>query len=113
MELEVVLAIDGGQLTGIARDASGQAHGRVTIVLVPSQQDRGDLYKNIVTDTDGRFRFEGVPPGDYRLFCWEDVQTDDWRSPAFLTAVQDRGKPVRVDAGSRLAVDALMIPTRD
>ena len=105
----------GGVIEGVVVNGSrGQAPVEGAEIVLRADQN-GVLVPiaKTTSDDEGRFRFEGIPPGDYRLFCWEDVQIDDWRNPAFLTAVQDRGKTVRVDAGSRLTADALMIPIRD
>jgi hypothetical protein len=109
IELQVVLGLNGGQISGVARNKDGESQPNVRIVLIPDQQERSELYRTISTDGEGRFRLDAIPPGDYRLFCWEDVQLDDWRNPAFLTPLLDRGKPVHIDEGSRVNLDALMI----
>jgi 5-hydroxyisourate hydrolase-like protein (transthyretin family) len=109
--LEIVLGV-GGQLNGVARNAAGEAQDNVIVALVPEQQDRQSLYKNAVTDNDGRYRFEGIAPGNYRLFSWEDVQPDDWRNPLFIGAQQDPGKPIRIGEGARETADVTMVPAR-
>jgi len=45
----------------------------------------------------GRFHIEGVPPGDYRAFSWEDIETGAWQDPEFIRNFEDRGNPVRVN----------------
>jgi hypothetical protein len=113
IDVEVLLSFDGGQLSGVARSASGNAESNVTVALVPAQPERPENYRSVFTGNDGRFRFDGIAPGDYRLFCWEDVQTDDWLNPTVLAAFQDRGKLVHIDEGARVNLDALMIPIRE
>ncbi len=109
--LEVVLGLNGGQISGVARNKDGESQPNVRVVLIPDQQEKSELYRTISTDIEGRFRLDAIPPGDYRLFCWEDIQLDDWRNPAFLTPLLDRGKPVHIDEGSRVTLDTLMIPS--
>src|SRR5205809_4120364 len=36
--------------------------------------NRIDLFKTARTGESGEFRFESVPPGDYKLFAWEDIR---------------------------------------
>ena len=53
---------------------SGEILG-ATVVLVPDQgrKFRIDTFKTAVTDADGKFQMQGIPPGSYRLFAWDDV----------------------------------------
>jgi len=46
----------------------------------------------VVTNTDGRFRLNGLPPGDYTLKAWIDSRTTQTK-PVHLT----NGQTVRVD----------------
>jgi hypothetical protein len=79
-----------------------------TVVLVPAARMlRPDLYKSILTDAVGRFDFQGVPPGEYTLFAWNDVETDAWTNAEFLKAYETRGRAVRVGEGSRQTVQQL------
>jgi len=55
-----------------------------------------DLYRTTSTDAMGHFHVEGVPPGDYRAFAWEDVETGAWLDPDFIRQFEDRGRPIRI-----------------
>jgi hypothetical protein len=44
----------------------------------------------------------GITPGDYTLFAWETVERGAYMDPDFLRPYKDRGKPIRVDEGSKL-----------
>jgi hypothetical protein len=37
-----------------------------------------------------------VPPGEYKLFAWEEIQTGDWYNPDFMQNEELRGVTVRV-----------------
>ena len=52
-----------------------------TFVLVPSQElrFRNDLYRTGATDTTGHLHLDGVPPGDYKAFAWEEVENGAWQ----------------------------------
>ncbi len=43
----------------------------------------------MTTDKSGQFQFRGLPPGEYRVLAWEDVDPGAWFNPAFL-AVYER-----------------------
>jgi hypothetical protein len=71
-------------------------------VLIPDESQRGrkDLYRTMLTDDEGRFRFSNLPPGDYKLFAWEFTDELSWLDPDFLRLYEERGTPVRIQEGS-------------
>jgi hypothetical protein len=108
--MEVVVGTNGGIVGGrILRDKQVVVNARA--VLVPNAvRRRGDLYKSAFTDDTGQFEIRGVPPGDYKLFAWELVEFGAWQDPQFIKLYENRGTSVRVSAGRRQSVDAVLIP---
>jgi hypothetical protein len=111
--IEIVLAANGGELNGAVVDSRGRAV-RATVVLVPDvgKRHRLDLYKTIVTDNAGRFRLSGVPPDDYQLFAWEDIETGAWLEPEFIAAIERQGTFVKMTEGGRVATQLTAIRQR-
>ena len=110
--IEIVLGSNAGALEGRALSREQQPAVNVTVVLVPDsgRRQRAELYKSAQTDTFGKFRFERIPPGDYRVFAWEDVVSGAWQNPEFLRVYEDRGKPIQITEGGKQSVDAAIIP---
>jgi hypothetical protein len=78
-----------------------------TVVLVPATARRNaTLYDSTISDASGRFRLQGIVPGDYLLFAWEDVEPGAWRDPDFLRPFESLGRLVRVQANNN-QVDAI------
>ena len=44
---------------------------------------------NLVSDSSGRFRFDRVPPGDYKMFAWSEVENGSWYDPDFMKTYED------------------------
>jgi hypothetical protein len=109
--LRIVIADDWGSVTGRVVDAASKPMTQATIVLVPAieQRSRRDLFKTAAADTNGQFRFERVPLGDYKLFAWEEIEPGAWFDPAFLTRIEDQGKEIRVGARSNSEVPVLVV----
>ena len=86
----------------------------MTVVLMPvaARRRRLDLYKVATTDAAGRFRVPNVPPDDYRVFAWEDVETGAWLDAQFVRLDEGRGTPVRIGEGASVTTEVAVIPAR-
>jgi hypothetical protein len=102
--LEILIGANPGLIEGdVGRTPN------VTVVLVPKTRTQRDLYKSVMTDTEGNFTFRGVPPGDYTLFGWDDVETGAWMNADFLQQYESRGRSIHIDEGSRQTVPQLQV----
>jgi hypothetical protein len=112
-ELQIVIGTNPGSLTGRVLDNKQQPIPAATVVLlpdVPQRLFRTDLYKTVSTDQSGRFELESLPPGDYRIFAWEDVADQAWQDPAFMRPFEQMGRAVRITEGSRQELEITGIP---
>jgi hypothetical protein len=82
------------------------------VTLVPNgvRRQRDDLYKRAATDDAGRFHFEGLAPGQYSVFAWEDIDDSLWRDQDFLRRNDALGKLISIGQGSRDSVELTAIP---
>jgi hypothetical protein len=110
--MQVVVSTNGGTVQGRVIDSEGNAVANVKTVAVPqpSRRHRGDLYKYVSTDDDGRFQLTGLAPGDYKVFAFERVEEGAWQDPEFIKLFEDRGKAVRVEESGRISTEIRMIP---
>jgi hypothetical protein len=111
-DVEVIIAGNPGKVSGTVGSTDRQPVAGGTAVLVPDQRSRHDLYRSASTDAAGQFRMENVPPGRYKLFAWEDVETNAWMDATFMTVIEDRGISLAVDAGGNNTVALTAIPVR-
>jgi len=101
--LRVVLAANGGQVSGIVADEDQPR--QATVVLVPTEAElrlSPHAYRFTTTDSRGAFIFKGVPPGSYRLFAFESIAPFAWMDPGVLNGVEDLGQELVVNASERL-----------
>src|SRR5688572_22900925 len=106
-ELEIVLGASGGLIQGTVRDATGNTLPDAVVGLVPDAPRRkaGPLYQSVITDPNAKFEIHGIAPGSYKLFAWPELEGLAYRNAEFMKEFEDRGKPVKVEKGVRLAVD--------
>ena len=110
--LEIVIGLNAGKVTGSVVNARQAPLIGRSVVLVPDirNRHRQDLYKTTITDSSGQFRMQGVTPGDYTLFAWEDAETGAWQDPDFIRVYEGRGTQVHIREGSAENVQLTVIP---
>jgi hypothetical protein len=115
MPLNVVIGLNPGSLQGqVLNDRREPSIGAVITIFANDPADRlyrTDMYKVSSTDTAGRFQLQGLRPGDYRVFAWENIEKGTWIDSAFLRQYEERGMTIHIDEGqtqtSTFAVIAL------
>ena len=110
--LDIEAGLAAGQIEGRVVDGAQKPLSALRVVLVPDKEQRNrlDLYRNVLSDTEGRFRFQGLPPGDYKLFAWEFADKDFWLDADFLRLYEDKGTSVHIKEGSKEVLEVRAIP---
>ena len=75
----------------------------------PARRKRYELYRTATADAAGHIHIDGVAPGDYKVFAWEDMTENAWQDPEVLRLYEERGEPLKVTEGSRLDVKLKLI----
>jgi len=104
--LEIVLAPEGGQVDGVVLDKDEKPVSGATVVMIaePGLRARHDSYHEETTDAFGRYHFDNVRPGDYKLFAWDDVEPYVWFDPDFMKGVETGGEAVTIAASGHSSV---------
>jgi hypothetical protein len=111
--LEVTLASDAGSLNGRVLNARQEPVTGATVVLLPELDRRllrTDLYRVTGTNQVGEFSMEALPPGEYRVFAWENVEDRQWQDPAFMRRYEEMGRTVLITESQRQSVEIRSIP---
>jgi hypothetical protein len=109
--LDVLVGINAGTLSGRVVDPRQQPAQGSTVVVFPQgdQKSRADLVRKSSTDAAGQFRFDGLAPGDYKLFAWNSVEAEAWTDPDFLSIYENEGTWVHIVEGASLSINALTV----
>ena len=76
--IEVVLSDDGGVVEGDVKADDAPAPGWVLL-----ERD-GLAVRNANTDAGGHFRIDNVPPGDYKVYAWDDQEKVEYANPDWM-----------------------------
>jgi Carboxypeptidase regulatory-like domain len=76
------------------------------VVLIPDASRRGNSenYRFTLADRSGKFSLRSVPPGEYLILAFEEIDRDAYMDPEFIQQHEDAGKNVRVEEGGNLSI---------
>ncbi|HKC00744.1 MAG TPA: hypothetical protein VKD23_18320, partial [Terriglobales bacterium] len=121
--LDLLVSTTGGTVEGAVADTvvekgvenggdNFHAVGNATVVAVPEEKYRKlpDRFVTGSTDQHGRFTIHGLPPGNYTLYAWQDLDEPVWVDPDFLKSQEANGTTVKIEEGSHQTVDLKLSP---
>jgi hypothetical protein len=104
-ELSIVLAADGGEVSGVVRNDKQEAVDGAVVTLVPAGGSKW-CYRTVNTDAGGRFMIRAIAPGSYRLWAWDKVDPNAVMfDPDFLTPYKAAAVPVEIKPGEKKPAD--------
>jgi hypothetical protein len=107
--LQITLSLEAAQVDGVVQDFDNKPVSGATVVLVPDSR-RHSLYKAEFTDQNGAFSLRGVPPGEYKLLAWEDIEAGAYQDPEFLKKFESKAVPLSFKPNDRRTVQVKVIP---
>jgi Carboxypeptidase regulatory-like domain len=109
-QLDVVLTAGGSTVSGTVLRDQKPASATVFLVPDPPRRDRQDLYSMKRTQSDGSFTLLGIPPGDFKLFAFEDPDPGLINDPSMLQPYEVKGLSVHLEEGQKQIVQLDLIP---
>lgn len=76
---------------------------------LPSGSLRRDMNKLVTTDAMGNFTLYGLPPGEYKSFAWEEVETNAWMDRYYRQPFEAQSASAKVDASTTPTVQLKLI----
>jgi hypothetical protein len=106
IDLEIVLAPEAGVVDGTVLDKDEKPAAGATVLLVaePKLRARYDSFHAVTADQHGRFHFENVRPGDYKVFAWDDIEPNAWFDADDRKRFEDRAAPLTLQPKGHSAV---------
>ena len=95
--VEIVISDDGGVVEGDVSADDGPAAAWIFL-----ERD-GAPSRNVVTDPNGHFKISTVPPGDYKVYAWDDNNNVEYANPEWMQR-NGKGVAVTVEAGQTAQV---------
>jgi hypothetical protein len=115
VNMEMTISRGGGTIQGTVEDAKHNPVAGTRISLIPDPPRRGNLllYKNATSTAMGTITLNGVAPGVYKLYAWEQIPTGAEQDPDFMRDFDLLGTGVNVTAGlTQSSIQLTPIPAK-
>jgi Carboxypeptidase regulatory-like domain/Prealbumin-like fold domain len=118
IRVDVTMSPKSASVTGNVYPAgSEQGAAEATVVLVPQDPYRKDdefAYLRTTSDGTGKFVIHDVPPGEYRAYAWETVDSYNsvYMDPYFIGPLANRSVAVILSEGDRTNIKLTLITDR-
>lgn len=104
-ELEVTIANDAGHVAGSVEENSKGVAAMPVFLWPLGTENRRSLggFVQTLSNANGNFQFDGVPPGDYRIVATQDIDEPD-------AELMEGGRVPSVSVGSSSTVNLKLAP---
>ncbi len=92
-KIEIVIGTKPGSVNGRVVNERNEPAINSVVVLVPdvARRNNSEAYLPALTDISGLFHISRIPPGDYKLFAWDDVENNAWQDAEFMKRYETAG----------------------
>lgn len=108
--LTIVLRGDSGSVSGVARPAAAWIPMRIVAAPQGATAGRLDLLRTVEPEAGGKFRIDGLAPGEYLLFAFQSADDDLTANADFRKLLEDKATAVTVIANGTAATELAAIP---
>jgi hypothetical protein len=72
------------------------------VALIPEaeRQSRLTLFKTTLTDQNGHYSIQGIAPGSYKVYAFEDLPQGANQDPDFMKAFEKSAESVTIGEGA-------------
>ncbi len=113
--MEVKLAPNAADVSGAVHNDKSETVGDVQVTLGPASAEVAAqtlFFRQTRTNQDGKFTFKNLPPGEYRICAWEEVDGGLASDPEFRAHFDSSSVVVKLSEGSHENSD-LKLLSRD
>src|SRR5262252_1594819 len=107
-DVEVELTNRLTDISGLVTTATGESVKDYTVVVFPQDRDKWTVARYLRLsrpDQDGRYKVNGLPPGEYHVIALDYVDSTEWSDPEFLDGVRSKAASVTIGEGEVKSVD--------
>ncbi|HEY6250613.1 MAG TPA: hypothetical protein VI685_11685 [Candidatus Angelobacter sp.] len=112
-EIDLLVSPGGGHIEGTTLNDKHEPVSGSYVFLVPDSSDKtnADLIQQARSDVKGKFALRGVPPGSYKLFAFEDAETEILNQPDLLKNYEQNSQSIKVEEAGKYTLEIKPVKT--
>jgi hypothetical protein len=113
-QIEIVLSPNAAQISGTVRNEKGEVAKDIAVTVwqpVDGQPGVQEFFRSLRTDQNGSFKVTSLPPGDYRVIAWEQVEPGMANDSDFRSKFESKATAVKLQENSRETVEPKLLPS--
>ncbi|HEV2688316.1 MAG TPA: carboxypeptidase-like regulatory domain-containing protein, partial [Bryobacteraceae bacterium] len=110
--IEIRLSANAADVSGTVHNDKSETVGDVVVTLGPASVETAAqtlFFRQTRTSANGQFKLRNLPPGDYRLLAWEEVDGQLITDPEFRARFDSNSVVVKLSDGSHETSDLKLI----
>lgn len=112
--LKIIVSTQGARIEGEVESDKLKDGSRATVLLAPVGKYSHVLsfYERALTDAQGHFKMQGLRPGTFKLYAFEDIDPDVFQEPVLLKPFENAGVAVELHEGQTASQKLQLIPAQ-
>lgn len=106
-QINVLLTKVSSNVKGLVKSSDGEILSDAVVALMPD--GAGLPILSVVSAIDGTYDLRGLPPGDYHLFAWSELEGAAYRNSEFMKAYDGKGKALHVEKNVHLSMELTVL----
>ena len=112
-EVEITISSQGGKIQGTVLTSESLPLANAWAVAVAENSVAGKKAWAATTDQNGHYELQGLPPGKYKIYSWQDLEEGSWEDQDVLKEYEEKGERVELQSGEAKGMDLNLIPLKD
>ena len=111
--IEVKLSPNAAAVSGTVQNGNGDPVGDVLVTIGPSAVEVATqtlFFRKTRTDQNGQFSMKNLPPGEYRVLAWEDVDAQLVTDPEFRAFFDGSSVEIQLSENSKQNLELKLVP---
>ena len=112
-EVQITISSRGARVVGTVLTTESLPVANAWAVAVGENSWVGKKAWSVTTDQNGHYELRGLPPGNYKVYSWQDLEEGSWEDPEVLKEFEEKGMSIEVQDGDAKTLDLSLIPLKN